>query len=725
MLVVILEACLSVAFNFFTQARGPEIDIDLFPRARQMGAQTGNAIKTPLEAGIEGAIEGISAGFDLVGKYQQTQIRQNQIEQLPVENRRQEAITRQEELKGQIADIQSQVISSNETLVLEAEKNKLELAKKESDQKLKDINIGNQIASDLSDPFKATQIMKNPEYSQYLMKRPQEGKYVIGQLYSQGILDDEGARRALGTIDLNEALKLKEREKEREFSQLGEYLKEMQTNSSKIRNDGVLGAALPGFSDADADKVFVVPKGTIEIDPSTKKAIIDPKTGKYKTKPFVNQGTGTQYDLLIDGQLSEFSPEIDDTRARAINAWKDSVSRYNRVTAESRGIRYPTEGRTSTPPAEEVSTGSVDPKVLEREKTFTQPYNPVTAQQKLSGPYSSAPVVGEALLEARQLGREANMAQRAFNAITGAAPVGISRDFTVAENLMGESGGTAAQVNTLIKASSATAAAETLQKFKDGDQEVKDSIREWARQNGVQLKYQDLKSFYEDKGRAEISGAYEEAYQAGIQSRGQDIVDQAAQERVSSSLEGLSVDEAVKVRSRVRKKAEENNIPKAEAAGLEKKAVSVQENPYLSNQPYYVKALAMHESGGVTDAKSYTEAYGLMQLTKGTARGLGVDRNIPEENAEGGRRYIENLFQQFNGSRALAYAAYNAGPAVVAYAQKLAGGSDDWSKVRPFMKEALQVYYRNNKKVTPETKYLEVYNFPDKVLRNEQFFLDV
>lgn len=74
--------------------------------------------------------------------------------------------------------------------------------------------------------------------------------------------------------------------------------------------------------------------------------------------------------------------------------------------------------------------------------------------------------------------------------------------------------------------------------------------------------------------------------------------------------------------------------------------------------------LVQQESGWNAKAKSHKGAYGLAQLMPATARSLGVDRNDPAENLEGGARYLKAQYRTF-GSWRLALAAYNAGPGAV------------------------------------------------------------
>ena len=94
--------------------------------------------------------------------------------------------------------------------------------------------------------------------------------------------------------------------------------------------------------------------------------------------------------------------------------------------------------------------------------------------------------------------------------------------------------------------------------------------------------------------------------------------------------------------------------------------------------------LVQAESNWQPAALSTKGAIGLAQLMPGTARLLRVDPHDPEQNLEGGARYLRMMYDKF-GTWRLALAAYNAGPGSV---QKH-GGIPPFRETRNYVKTIL------------------------------------
>lgn len=88
-----------------------------------------------------------------------------------------------------------------------------------------------------------------------------------------------------------------------------------------------------------------------------------------------------------------------------------------------------------------------------------------------------------------------------------------------------------------------------------------------------------------------------------------------------------------------------------------------------------IKSIILAESAAKEKAVSKANAKGLMQLMDSTAADMNVKNSFdPQDNINGGTKYISKMLKQYDGDIKLALAAYNAGP----------GNVDKYNGIPPF-----------------------------------------
>ena len=106
-------------------------------------------------------------------------------------------------------------------------------------------------------------------------------------------------------------------------------------------------------------------------------------------------------------------------------------------------------------------------------------------------------------------------------------------------------------------------------------------------------------------------------------------------------------------------------------------------------EPSLVSAMIKVESNWNYKVVSRSGAIGLMQLMPSTARAMDVkDPLNPEENIEGGIKYLRYLLDRFDGDLTLAIAAYNAGPTKV----RKYNGIPPIRETQQYVKRVLTIY---------------------------------
>ena len=107
--------------------------------------------------------------------------------------------------------------------------------------------------------------------------------------------------------------------------------------------------------------------------------------------------------------------------------------------------------------------------------------------------------------------------------------------------------------------------------------------------------------------------------------------------------------------------------------------------------PALVSAVISTESNWNTSALSRKGAQGLMQLVPETAQKLGVyNAWDPQQNVDGGVRYLHMLLERYNGDLPKALAAYNAGPSVV----DRWGGVPNFPETREYVRKVTNSYFQ-------------------------------
>lgn len=134
-------------------------------------------------------------------------------------------------------------------------------------------------------------------------------------------------------------------------------------------------------------------------------------------------------------------------------------------------------------------------------------------------------------------------------------------------------------------------------------------------------------------------------------------------------------------------------------------------------KPSVINAVITVESDWDPEAVSKKGAIGLMQLMPSTAKDMQIEDPFnPEENIEGGTRYLRYLLDRFNEDINLALAAYNAGPALV---EKF-GGIPSISETRDFVKKVISISENKNRAKTARI-YKVTYEDGSTIFTNTPF----
>jgi len=163
------------------------------------------------------------------------------------------------------------------------------------------------------------------------------------------------------------------------------------------------------------------------------------------------------------------------------------------------------------------------------------------------------------------------------------------------------------------------------------------------------------------------------------------------------------------IKTRYRKPTKGNGIVHScsDKQHLASKARAYQRTIEVYSRAYGVEeelihAIVKQESCFNEKAYSRAGAIGLMQLMPGTADMMKISNPWnPEQNIQGGVKYISEMLSMFKGKKRFAIAAYNAGPGKV----RRYRGIPPYRETRNYVKKVMAEYYRLKKQGLPKSRY--------------------
>lgn len=263
------------SFDIFTQPQGPNIDISLFGDATKAGAAAAQLLPTQLTAGIQGAMQGYDTGLKWQEERQQAEIRQNQIEQLPVINQ----INQQRLQFAEIQNAQQQLALENQAQnheeAIAATKSKLQESRQELDYKKNLFQAANEINDTFGKGDAATDenILFGGKFNNYWSNNPDKYISSLNTFRNRGDISDTSFDRATAALEDSTIV--------RQHTNLSAQMSpKWQAKIAEMEGNGIvqkIKQAIPGF---DTNAAL----SGVQIE----------KVGTYKQ-------TGDQYDLDMSG----------------------------------------------------------------------------------------------------------------------------------------------------------------------------------------------------------------------------------------------------------------------------------------------------------------------------------------------------------------------------------------------------------------------------------------
>lgn len=163
-----------MADNIF-QASGPPVSVSLYGDAAQVGAKLGQEIPNPVTSILKGAVAGYQTGQEIQATDQQNQIRQNQIDQLPLANQRAELELKQQQIQNERNQLKLEQETQNKDLETTTDAAKLQEQEGTSQYNTGVINKAKDLTANFANysPYQKEQALFNGQYDDVYAKYPQ------------------------------------------------------------------------------------------------------------------------------------------------------------------------------------------------------------------------------------------------------------------------------------------------------------------------------------------------------------------------------------------------------------------------------------------------------------------------------------------------------------------------------------------------------------------------
>lgn len=762
-----------MAYDFFSQPQGPNIDVNLIPNAMKAGAVVGNAIPSTTKAVIDGVMSGVQAGQQIYDNYQNSQIKQNQIEQLPVANAMQEEQLESAQTQNEIRNMQLERERMNKDLIDEKTRLDLESANAQSKQELQNIKNRKEIEARLANPNPQVQmsVLEDPLLQQTLSSDSKFAGTVYGRLDPH--MSPEQKESALKSLDYMKAAELDTRTRAADEKLRAQAAAKLDTEFDKMNEDGIIRGVIKGVEYKDvATKLEIHPAGKKQ---TNKDGMLDPNLSDNENKGWKPELQG--YEAFLNGK--KVAENLTPDQAAKVWSYQDAYQRALGIAGKPPNQTQAGPGSanfTGAPQAQGGATpqqaqqGSNQPQPQQQTDPFKVTDINVLKKnlQEQAGvdPEAADRILGTA--EAR--GKDRNFVERLSdnvgNALSSVVPDFLKSEGGMFSGLMVGSGVhdslLSADVRTTANNAATKLATETLAQYQNASPEEKADFEKWSKDNGVPLKFTSIRDYYKLRTLDALGSGYETAYQMGIDEMAKETRAQNAKQALKeeaeaiTSLKDMPLDavkqsagntgpekSAAQITDRhsllknISYAPSENigtkyNLSPKQQAQVAATMKNVYSQPLLRDASVEVKALAAVESGGKLKAVSPTGVKGYLQVTQKTAARYGLDRDDPEQGVLAGEMHINYLTNYFRGNKMLAYAAYNGGEGTIRYAQSLAQSAgadpDDWYQVRNYLRPAVENMKRSGRlpqSLNTAQKTLEIFKYPDKIMMHLDAFTAV